>query len=154
MLKPVFDGKFSKSHVLGVIFGYFCDFGGVNVDFSVFDPQKALPYPKRHLPVYFMKLSNKQCRLYPGSRTQKNTAVEEVYVGCLPESDPCKCYETWHGGSRRVRNHCDRFGPHRLTGFGVSRHPSWVPAINKAHWACTAVRVRVRVNRTPNNKKR
>ena len=27
------------------------------------------------------------------------------------------------------------FGPHRLTGFGVSRHPSWVPAIDKAHRA-------------------
>ena len=26
-------------------------------------------------------------------------------------------------------------GPHRLTGFGVSRHPSWVPAIDKAHRA-------------------
>jgi hypothetical protein len=28
-------------------------------------------------------------------------------------------------------------GPHRLpvTGFGVSRHQSWVPSIDKAHWA-------------------
>ena len=26
-------------------------------------------------------------------------------------------------------------GPHRLTGFGVTRHPSWVPAIDKAHRA-------------------
>ena len=26
-------------------------------------------------------------------------------------------------------------GPHRLTGFGVSRHPSWVPSIDKAHRA-------------------
>ena len=26
-------------------------------------------------------------------------------------------------------------GPHRLTGFGVSRHPSWVPSIDKAHQA-------------------
>jgi hypothetical protein len=24
-------------------------------------------------------------------------------------------------------------GPHQLTGFGVSRHPSWVPSIDKAH---------------------
>ena len=24
-------------------------------------------------------------------------------------------------------------GPHRLTGFGVSRHQSWVPSIDKAH---------------------
>jgi hypothetical protein len=53
MLKPVFDGKFSKSHVLGGHFRlFFCDFGGVNLKFSVFLPQKALPYPKRHLPVY------------------------------------------------------------------------------------------------------
>ena len=26
-------------------------------------------------------------------------------------------------------------GLHRLTGFGVSRHPSWVPSIDKAHRA-------------------
>ena len=26
-------------------------------------------------------------------------------------------------------------GPHRLTGFGVSRHQSWVPSIDKAHQA-------------------
>ena len=26
-------------------------------------------------------------------------------------------------------------GPHRLTGFGVSRHPSWVPSIDKPHRA-------------------
>ena len=26
-------------------------------------------------------------------------------------------------------------GPHRLTSFGVSRHPSWVPSIDKAHRA-------------------
>ena len=26
-------------------------------------------------------------------------------------------------------------GPHRLTGFGVSRHQSWVPSIDKAHRA-------------------
>ena len=26
-------------------------------------------------------------------------------------------------------------GPHRLTGFGVSRHRSWVPSIDKAHRA-------------------
>ena len=94
----------------GVIFCYFWDFRGVNIKFSIFDPQKALPYPKRHLPVYFMKLSDKRCRLHPGSRTpQKKNAIEDVYVGCLPESDPlCKCYETWHGGSYRVRNRSDR----------------------------------------------
>ena len=39
---------------------------------------------------------------------EKN-AIEDVYVGCLPESDPlCKCHETWHGGSCRVRNRSDR----------------------------------------------
>ena len=26
-------------------------------------------------------------------------------------------------------------GPHRLTGFGVSRHQIWVPSIDKAHRA-------------------
>ena len=63
----------------GGSFFLFLDFRGVNVKFSVFDPPKALPYPKRHLPVYFMKLSDKRCRLHPGSRTpnQKN-AIEDV----------------------------------------------------------------------------
>ena len=95
----------------GIFFAIFGDFRGVNVKLSVFDPQKALPYPKRHLPVYFMKLSDKRCRLHPGSRTPKRwkNAIEDVYVGCLPESDPLyKCYETWHGGSCRVRNRSDR----------------------------------------------
>ena len=72
MLKPVFDGKFIKSHVFGGhFFAILGDFRGVNVKFCVFDPQKALPYPKRHLSVYFMKLSDKRCRLHPSSRTQK-----------------------------------------------------------------------------------
>ena len=72
MLKPVFDGKFSKSHFLGGhFFAILGDFRGVNVNFCVFDPQKALPYPKRHLSVYFMKLSDNRCRLHPSSRTQK-----------------------------------------------------------------------------------
>ena len=26
-------------------------------------------------------------------------------------------------------------GPHRLTGFGVSRHQNWVPSIDEAHRA-------------------
>ena len=101
-LSPTFWGSF---------FAIFGDFRGVNVKFSVFDPQKALPYPKRHLPVYFMKLSDKRCRLHPSWRTPKRwkNAIEDVYVGCLPESDPlCKCHETWHGGSCRVRNRSDR----------------------------------------------
>ena len=47
MQKPVFDGKFSKSHVFGGHFLLFLgDFRGVNVNFCVFDPQKALPYRK------------------------------------------------------------------------------------------------------------
>ena len=131
MQKPVFDGKFSKSHVLGVIFCYFWDFRGVNVKFSVFDPQKALPYPKRHLPVYFMKLSDKRCRLHPGSRTpppKKKKCHLGLYVGYLPESDPlCKCYETWHGGSCRVRNRSDRFWSTPVNRFRCVATPKLGP---------------------------
>ena len=73
MIEPIFDGKFFKSHVWGVIFCFFfCDFGGLNLKFSVFDPMRALPYPKKHLPVYFMKLSDKRCRLHRSSRTTKS----------------------------------------------------------------------------------
>ena len=40
---------------------------------------------------------------------KKKNAIEAVYVGYLPASDPlCKCYEIWHGGSSRVRNRSDR----------------------------------------------
>ena len=81
MLKPVFDGKFLSPTFWGSFLAIFCDFGGVNLKFSVFDPQKALPYPKRHLPVYFMKLSDKRCRLYPGSRTPQKK--KKCHRGCI-----------------------------------------------------------------------
>ena len=71
MLKPIFYWKYSSPTFLGSFFAIFCDFRRVNVKISVFDPQKALPCPKRRLPVYFMKLSDKRCGLHPGSRTQK-----------------------------------------------------------------------------------
>ena len=122
----------------GSFFAIFGDFRGVNVKFCVFDPQKALPYPKRHLSVYFMKLSDKRCRLHPSSRTPKRwkNAIEAVYVGYLPASDPlCKCYETWHGGSCRVRNRSDRCWSTPVNRFRCARHQSWVPSIDKAHRA-------------------
>ena len=137
MLKPVFDGKFSKSHVLGVIFCYFGDFRGVNVKFSVFDPQKALPYPKRHLPVYFMKLSDKRCRLHPGSRTpQKKNAIWGYMLGICRKVTPyANVMKLGTVGPVGYLIALTAFGLHRLTGFGVSRHRSWVPSIDKAHRA-------------------
>ena len=133
MLKPVFDGKFSVPRFWGSFFAIFGDFRGVNVKFCVFDPQKALPYPKRHLSVYFMKLSDKRCRLHPSSRTQKGekNAIEAVYVGYLPASDPlCKCYETWHGGSCRVRNRSDRCWSTPVNRFRCVATPNLGPF----HW--------------------
>ena len=65
-------------------------------------------------------------------------SIEVVYVGYLPARDPlCKCYGTWHGGSCWVRSliALSAVGLHRLTGFGVSRHPIWVPSIDKANRA-------------------
>ena len=117
----------------GSFFAIFGDFRGVNVKFCVFDPQKALPYPKRHLLVYFMKLSDKRCGLHPSSRTPKRwkNAIEAVYVGYLPASDPlCKCYEIWHGGSSRVRNRSDRCWSTPVNRFRCVATPNLGPF----HW--------------------
>ena len=79
----------------------------------------AVLTPKRHFLVpkdvyrcisWNSPMSGVGCTLVqePPPQKKKN-AIEDVYVGCLPESDPlCKCYETWHGGSYRVCNRSDR----------------------------------------------
>jgi hypothetical protein len=95
--------------------------------------------------MYFMKLSDKQCRLHPSSRTQKKVknAIEAVYVGYLPASDPLSYANFMKLGTVGLVGYVialTAVGPYRLTGFGVSRHQSWVPSIDKAHRAyCTAV---------------
>ena len=123
-LSPTFWGSF---------FAIFGDFRGVNVKFCVFDPQKALPYPKRHLSVYFMKLSDKRCRLHPSSRTPKGEKMpSRLYMlGICRTSDPlCKCYETWHGGSCRVRNRSDRCWSTPVNRFRCVATPKLGPF----HW--------------------
>ena len=121
----------------GVIFAILGDFRGVNVKFSVFDPQKALPYPKIHLPVYFMKLSDKRCRLHPGSRTQKWKMPSRMYMlgVCRKVTPYANVMKLGTVGLVGYVIALTAVGPHRLTGFGVSRHPIWVPAIDKAHGA-------------------
>ena len=121
----------------GSFFAIFGDFRGVNVKFSVFDPQKALPYPKRHLPVYFMKLSDKRCRLHPSSRTQKRWKNGRMYMlgVCRKVTPYANVMKLGTVGLVGYIIALTAVGPHRLTGFGVSRHPSWVPAIDKAYRA-------------------
>ena len=123
----------------GSFFAIFGDFRGVNVKFCVFDPQKALPYPKRHLLVYFMKLSDKRCRLHPSSRTQKRwkKMPSRLYMlGICRQVTPyANVMKFGTVGSLGYVIALTAVGPHRLTGFGVSRHQSWVPSIDKAHRA-------------------
>ena len=139
MLKPVFDGKFSVPRFWGSFFAIFGDFRGVNVKFCVFDPQKALPYPKRHLSVYFMKLSDKRCRLHPSSRTPKKVKKmpSRLYMlGICRQVTPyANVMKLGTVGLVGYVIALTAVGPHRLTGFGVSRHQSWVPSIDKAHRA-------------------
>ena len=74
--------------------------------------KKGTSLSKIHHPVYCMKLSDERCRQHPSSRTTppKTKCHLRLYVGCLPESGPlCKCYQTWHGGSCRVRCCSDHF---------------------------------------------
>ena len=92
--------NFLSPTFLGVIFCYFWVFWGVNVKFCVFDPQKALPYPKRHLPVYFMKLSDKRCPLHPSWRTQKRWAIWfellAIWQQIVNETRPWKNLLSWN----------------------------------------------------------
>ena len=102
-------GFFSKSHIFGGR-GYFWDFRGVNVKFSVLTP-------KRHFLIrkdiyrcisWNSPISGVGCTLVEEPQKVKKMPSRTVYVGCLPESDPlCKCHETWHGGSCQVRNRSD-----------------------------------------------
>ena len=139
MQKPVFDGKFSKSHVFG---GHFLLFLGIlGVLMLIF----AFLTPKRH---FLIRKDIFRCIswnfLTSGVRC---TLVEEPKKG---EKMPSRLYML--GICRQVTPYANvmklgtvglvgyvialtAVGPHRLTGFGVSRHPSWVPSIDKAHRA-------------------
>jgi hypothetical protein len=124
MLKPVFNGKFSNLKFPRFVGSFLGDFMGFNVKFRVFEPQKVLPYPKRHLPVYFMKLTDKLCRLHPGSRTPKRCKMpSRMYMlgVCQKlESDPqCKFMKLGMVGLIRYVITLTAVGPHRLTGFDV-----------------------------------
>ena len=144
MLKPVLNGKFSKSHVLGGHFWLcFCDFRGVNLKFSVLTP-------KRH---FLIRKDIYRCISW-------NSPISGV--GCTLVQEPPKMPSRMYmlGVCRKVTPYANvmklgtvgligyvialtAVGPHRLTGFSVSRHPSWVLAIDKAHrayYSCSCYR--------------
>ena len=134
MLKPVFDGKFSKSHVFG---GHFLLFLGIlGVLMLIF----AFLTPKRHFLIrkdifrcisWNFPISGVGCTLVQEPEKGEKNAIEAVYVGYLPTSDPlCKCYETWHGGSCRVRNHSDRCWSSPVNRFRCVATPKLGPF----HW--------------------
>ena len=130
MLKPVFDGKFSKSHVFG---GHFLLFFGI---LGVLMLNLAFLTPKRH---FLIRKDIYRCISWnsPISGVGR-TLVQEpppkkchlgLYVGCLPESDPlCKCYETWHGGSCPLCNHSDQFWSTPVNRFRCVATPKLGPA--------------------------
>ena len=115
----------------GSFFAIFCDFGVLTLNL-------AFLTPKRHFLIrkdiyrcisWNSPISGVGCTLVeePPKKGEKN-AIEDVYVGCLPESDPlCKFYETWHGGSRRVRNHSDRFWSTPVNRFRCVATPKLSP---------------------------
>ena len=85
-----------------------------------------------------MKLSDKRCRLHPSSRTQKGEKMpSRLYMlGICRQVTPyANVMKLGTVGLVGYVIALTAVGPHRLTGFGVSRHPSWVPSIDKAHRA-------------------
>ena len=119
-------------------FSIFGDFRGANVNFCVFTP-------KRH---FLIRKDIFRCISwnFPISGVGC-TLVEEPKKG---EKMPSRLYML--GICRQVTPYANvmklgtvglvgyvialtAVGPHRLTGFGVSRHPSWVSSIDKAHRA-------------------
>ena len=134
MLKPVFDGKFSKSHVFG---GHFLLFLGI---LGVLMLNFAFLTPKRHFLIrkdifrcisWNFLTSGVGCTLVQEPKKGEKNAIEAVYVGYLPASDPlCKCYETWHGGSCRVRNRSDRCWSTPVNRFRCVATPKLGPF----HW--------------------
>ena len=138
MLKPVFDGKFSKSHVLGVIFCYFWILGVLMLNL-------AFLTPKRHFLIrkdiyrcisWNSPISGVGCTLV--SRTPKRWKMpSRMYMLgiCRKVTPYANVMKLGTVGPVGYVIALTAVGPHRLTGFGVSRHPSWVPAIDKAHRA-------------------
>ena len=134
MQKPVFDGKFSKSQVF---WGHFLLFLGIlGVLMLIF----AFLTPKRHFLIrkdiyrcisWNSPISGVGCTLVQEPKKGEKNAIEAVYVGYLPTSDPlCKCYETWHGGSCRVRNRSDRCWSTPVNRFRCVATPKLGPF----HW--------------------
>ena len=86
-----------------------------------------------------MKLSDKRCRLHPSSRTPKKVKKmpSRLYMlGICRQVTPyANVMKFGTVGPVGYVIALTAVGPHRLTGFGVSRHPSWVPSIDKAHRA-------------------
>ena len=71
------------------------------------------------------------CTLVQEPKKGEKNAIEAVYVGYLPASDPlCKCYEIWHGGSPRVRNRSDRCWSTPVNRFRCVATPKLGPF----HW--------------------
>ena len=131
--------NFLSPTFVGVILYYFEGILWVlMLKFCVFDPQKAPPYPKIHLPVYFTKLSDKWCRLHPSSRTPKGEKMtSRLYMlGICRQVTPyANVIKLGTVGPVGYVIALTAVGPHRLTGFSVSRHQIWVPSIDKAHRA-------------------
>ena len=122
------------SHVFG---GHFLLFLGI---LGVLMLNFAFLTPKRHFLIrkdifrcisWNFLTSGVGCTLVQEPKKGEKNAIEAVYVGYLPASDPlCKCYETWHGGSCRVRNRSDRCWSTPVNRFRCVATPKLGPF----HW--------------------
>ena len=106
--------------------------------------------PKRHFLIrkdiyrcisWNSPISGVGCTLVQEPPKRWKNAIEDVYVGCLPESDPlCKCYETWHGGSCRVRNRSDRCWSTPVNRFRCVATPKLSPCHRQGPSGCSRYR--------------
>ena len=139
MLKPVFDGKFSKSHVFvgGSFFAIFGILGVLTLNL-------AFLTPKRHFLIrkdiyrcisWNSPISGVGCTLVEEPKKVKKMPSRMYMLGVCRTSDPlCKCYETWHGGSCRVRNRSDRCWSTPVNRFRCVATPKLSPCHRQGSW--------------------
>ena len=144
MQKPVFDGKCSKSHVFwGVIFNIFGILGVLMLHLAFLTPKRHFLIRKDIYRCISLNspISSVSCTLFEkppkGEKKCHRECICWVSAGKWPHMRML-----WNFGTVGLVGYVialTAVGPHQLTGLGVSRYPSWVPAIDKAHRAyCTS----------------
>ena len=137
MLKPVLMAKFSPTF-WGSIFAIFGILGVLMLNFAFLTPKRHFLIRKdifRCISWNFLT-SSVGCTL-----VQEPKKVKKCHRGCIcwvsagkvtPYANVMKLGTVGLVGYVVALT---AVGPHRLTGFGVSQHQSWVPSVDKAHRA-------------------